>query len=411
MSADPDVSTVASVPARRSTSAPAPALSHDREGRERMPGLGALSDVVGRFAHDFSNLLATIVLNLNLIEKKCSDPTMAWFASSALRVADRGVNLTQRLLAFAGRQQLSCAPTDLDRLVSEMRSRLFGIVGPDVALELSAPGELWRASVDADQLAFAIENLAENARDAMPRGGRMTIEIANARIATGMYDLVPGDYVVVALEDTGDGPSDEVVERAFEPFFSTRRSQEHPGLGLSVVLGIARAHGGSARLMRAAAGGCRVEIYLPRTSEVAACASRDTETAPGQAPRLAKTTVLVVDDDPDLRSVAQEGLKGLGCDVLLADGGERALDILASPAPVDLLMVDIAMAGMNGLELIRRARAVRPGLRVLVMTGSDEFPGPRECEPAPPVLRKPFRIDDLAQGIAAALTGGKTPTQ
>jgi len=377
---------------------------HDRESLERAQRFDALSQTVGRFAHDFSNLLATIVLNLNLIEKKCTDPTALSFASSALRAADRGTMLTQRLLALAGKQQLTRTPTDLARLVSGLHDPLTRLAGPEVELVLRVHGELWPVSVDPDQIELALTSLVGNARDAMPRGGHLMIELANARIAAATADLAPGDYLLLSLEDTGEGLSQEALQRAFEPFFTTRAGQEHLGLGLNVVLGIAKQHGGSTRVMRAATGGCRAEIYLPRAGESDNAVSRDQKLTQGTG-SPAKATVLVVDDDPDLRAVAQDGLNSLGCDVLLADCGTTALEVLASHPFVDLLMVDMRMAGMNGLELVRRARAMRPGLKALVMTGAADLPELHGSRDATAVLRKPFRAADLAQGIAAVLSG------
>ena len=377
----------------------------DREAVERAQRLEALGEIVGRFAHDFSNLLATIVLNLGLIEKRCSDPTALWFAGNALRAADRGANLANRLRAFGGKQKLSRAPTELDLLVPAMRDLLARAAGPTVELLLHGTAGLWPVSIDRDQVEFALMNVVENARDAMPRGGELRIEMANIQVAHPMPGLAAGDYVVLALEDTGEGLSEEAIERAFEPFFSTRHSREHPGLGLSAVLGIARAHGGDARVRRAVGGGCRVEIYLPRATEAEMRAVGEPEAVSPQAAQPLKATVLVVDDDPDLRAVAEEGLTCLGCDVLLADSGFAALEILAAHPPVDLLVVDMSMTGMNGLELIRRAREMRPGLNALITTGGEEPPTWRGGGHRPLTLRKPFRVADLAHAIAAAMSG------
>jgi CheY-like chemotaxis protein len=377
---------------------------HDRESQEHARRFDALSQLVGRFAHDFSNLLATIVLNLNLIEKKCTDPTALSFASSALRAADRGTILTQRLLALAGKQQLTPTPTDLPRFVSGLRDALARLAGPEVELVLRFHDELWPVSIDPDQIELALTSLVGNSRDAMPRGGHLTIELANTRIPAATAELAAGDYVLLSLEDTGEGLSEEVLQRAFEPFFTTRAGQDHLGLGLNIVQGIAKQHGGSARVMRTATGGCRAEIYLPRAGEAKRVVSHDQKLAQGIG-SPPKATVLVVDDDPDLRAVAEDGLNSLGCDVLLADSGMTALDVLASHPLVDLLMVDMRMAGMNGLELVRRARAMRPGLKALVMTGAAEVPELHGSKDATAVLRKPFRAAELAQGIAAVLSG------
>ncbi len=364
--------------------------------------LDLLTEVIGRFAHDLSNLFATIVLNLNLIESKSPDPTAKWFAGSALRAADRGTSLSNRLLAFVGKQTLERAPTDLHGLVYGMRDLLSRTAGPTVELIFSADEGLWPVSVDRDQIEFALVSVTENARDAMPRGGRLIVELANARVAEPRPDLAAGEYVVVALEDSGEGLSEDAMSRAFEPFFSTRRSHEHPGLGLSAVLGIARAHGGTAQLSRVAQGGCRVSLFLPRATESELRESDDRESAPGQRKQLA--TVLVVDDDPDLLAVAQEGLASLGCDVLATDSGSAALETLVSNPAIDLLMVDVNLGGMTGLELIRRAREARPGLKALVMTGGADLPGLHPGSERPPILTKPFRAPDLARAIAVVLS-------
>ncbi|HKF70283.1 MAG TPA: response regulator [Stellaceae bacterium] len=381
---------------------------HPIASADQAQRLDALGQLVGRFAHDFNNLLATIVLNLTLIEKRCTDPTALWFAGSALRAAERGTSLAQRLLAFAGKQTITLAPTDLEQLVSGMHPLLSRTVGPQVELGLRAAEDLWPVSSDADQIEFALIELACNARDAMPQGGDLMVEMANARLRAPTADLAAGDYVALSIEDTGGGLSELAQARAFEPFFTTRRDPAHLGLGLSVVHGIAKQHGGTVRVMRSSGGGCRVELYLPRASEAEISALRAGEAAAPGARHLSKGIVLVVDDDPDLRAIVRDGLEGLGCDVLLADGGVTALEILAVHR-VDLLMVDVKMEGMDGLELIRRARAVRPRLKALVMTGGSEVP--ELAAGATATLRKPFRIDDLAQEIAGLLSSGARPSQ
>ena len=375
---------------------------------ERARRLDALSELVTRFAHDLNNVLSTVALNLTVIEKKCTDPTALWFTASALRAADRGTDLVQRLLAFAGKQTITRAPADLNSLLARMRSAFSRTVGPKVELILRAAEDLWPVSVDADQIEFALVQVASNAHDAMPEGGHLIVETSNVRVTAATADLAAGDYVALSIEDTGEGCSEAALERAFEPFFSTKTDQAHVGLGLSVVLGIAKQHGGTARVLASSGGGCRVEIFLPRASDAEISAARSREAAP-RGRQLAKSTVLVVDDDPDLRAVARDGLEILGCDVLLAGGGPDALEILKSHGPVDLLMVDVRMGGMDGLELIQRARGIWPGLKALVMTGGAEVPDSRNG--ATRMLRKPFRVDDLAQEIAALLSSDQPASQ
>jgi CheY-like chemotaxis protein len=357
--------------------------------------------VVGTAVHDFSNLLATIVLNLNLIEKRVTDPAVLWFVSNALRAADRGSNLSQRLLAFAGKQQLARKPIDLSGLVSTRRDLLSRTVGPMVAPEFRLAPNPWPALADADHVELAVVNLALNARDAMPEGGRLTIETANRRLGAGEADCAAGDYVMLSLTDTGPGMSEDTLHRASEPFFTTREEQRRLGLGLGVVFGLAKQHGGGAGIASSSEG-TRAEIYLPRANSIAEEASAEDR---GELNRMGNiaASVLVVDDDVDLCAVALDGLHSLGCEVVLAENGPSALEVLASDRHIDLPMVDVRMAGMNGLELIERARAVRPQLKVLVMTGYAEAPELLARQGEIAAIRKPFRAADLAHQIAIAV--------
>jgi CheY-like chemotaxis protein len=371
--------------------------------------LETLGRVVGSAAHDFSNLLASIVLNLSLIEKKVADPEMLWLVRNALRAADRGTALTQRLLAFAGKQQLARAAIDLNALLSTRRDLLSHTVGSSVELEFRLAPNLWPVLADADQIELAIVNLALNARDAMPKGGRLAIETSSRRLREGEVDCAAGDYVRLSLADTGEGMSGETLERAFEPFFTTRDALERTGLGLSVVLGIAKQHGGGAGI-ESSSEGTMAELFLPRSKSVVGEAAAEDRSEDGRIHNIAPT-VLVVDDDPDLRAVVLDGLNGLGCDVLLAENGASALEILASDRKIDLLMADVRMAGMSGLELIDLARTARPGLNVLIMTGYGEGPDLCDFPGEIAVLRKPFRAAELAHQIALAVPRLASPAQ
>jgi len=371
-------------------------VAHRRSDR-----FDALGRVVGNAAHDFSNLLASIVLNLDLIEKKVADPEILWLARNALRAADRGTALTHRLLAFAGKQRLARAAVDLNTLLSARRDLFSRTVGPSVEVEYRLSHDLWPVLADPDQIELAVVSLALNARDAMPDGGRLTIETAKRRLRDGEGDCAAGDYVELSLSDSGTGMSGEALERAFEPFFTTRGTPERTGLGLSVVQGIARRHGGGAAI-QSSSEGTAAEIYLPRTISISSEATKGGVGEPDLI-RNAAPSVLVVDDDPALRAVVLDGLKSLGCEVLQAENGPRALEILASDRRIDLLMADVRMAGMSGLVLIERARSVRPGLNVLIMTGYGEGPGHDALREDIPVLRKPFRVADLAHQIALAV--------
>lgn len=365
-------------------------------GRGAAQQLDALRQLTGTVAHDFSNLLAAIALNLNLIEKHADGPALRPALQAATRATQRGSALTDQLMAFAGKRQVTLEAIDLEQLLSGMRAELQRMLGRGVRLAVSAGPGIWPVLVDPCQVETALLSVAANARDAMPHGGSLSIAAANRRVATPAADLAAGDYVVVSIADTGDGMSEPVLARAFEPFFTTREERKGSGLGLSIVLDVARRHGGAVQIRSRVGAGTTVELYFPRATAVKEAASA----APPTSGLRRRRTALLVDDDAALRAALTEVLEEFGCDVVAAADGAAALGILRSDRPVDLLLVDLKMAGMGGLEVVHRARRLRPALKVLVMTGyGDMAEETAAAAGIAGVLRKPFRIEELAAEI------------
>jgi signal transduction histidine kinase/CheY-like chemotaxis protein len=369
-----------------------------RAGGNEARQLDALRQLTGTVAHDFGNLLAAIALDLNLIEKHAESPALRRPVQAATRAVQRGSELTDQLMTFAGKRQASLEPADLGALFAGMRGGLQRTLGRGVRLAVTADPDTWPALVDPGQVETAMLNLAANARDAMPRGGGLTIATANRRVATPHADLAPGDYVLVSATDTGDGMSEPVLARAFEPFFTTREERSGAGLGLSIVLDVARRHGGAVRIRSRVGAGTTVELYFPRA---VGTAKEPTKAAPCTPGARRRQTALLVDDDAALRAALAEVLEEFGCEVLDAADGAAALGILRSDRPVDLMLVDLKMAGLGGLEVVRRARLLRPALKVLVMTGyGDMAEGAAASADIAGLLRKPFRIEELAAEIS-----------
>jgi CheY-like chemotaxis protein len=317
----------------------------------------------------------------------------------ACGVIERGAALTAQLLAFARKQQLASRVIDLNATLFASAGVLARKLGGDTAVIWRQDGSVWPAMADPKQLEAAVLNLLLNASEAMPLGG--TITVATRNIAAGQTlcrELASGDYVGLSVTDTGVGMTDEVRAHACEPFFTTKGLGSGTGLGLSQVHGFACQSGGTVRIVSAPGCGTTVEILLPR--------GRTAE--PGQnllgAPeaRAGLQTVLVVDDDPDVRETTVAGLEDCGYHVLEAAGGAQCLRLLESEA-VDLMVVDYAMPSMNGAELVRIARRTHPGLKVLFMTGYADIDALRSFAEPQDILRKPFRLAALAEQVEAAI--------
>ncbi len=361
--------------------------------------LEAIGQLTSGVAHDFNNLLTGVMGNLELLERRLKSEELLRRLRAARTAAERGARLTQQLLAFSRKQRLAPTSLDLNRMVGEASDMLSRTIGTTVLIETVLTNRLWPALVDPTQIELVLLNLAINARDAMPDGGRLTIRTANVgRNAVPAY-LTPGDYVQISVTDTGEGMTEEVLSRAVEPFFTTKEVGKGSGLGLSMVHGVATQSGGGMRIDSQLGRGTTVSVYLPRARRSSAIRRDHVSRAAAVDQRA---TILVVDDDSAVREVAVSSLEGLGYHVLAAANGPAALDVLDRNRAVDLLMVDVAMPGMNGVEFIRRARERRPGLPAVLVTGYADVAA---FAPAAGdlVFQKPYRLERLAECIAAAL--------
>jgi nitrogen-specific signal transduction histidine kinase len=333
----------------------------------------ALGQLTGGVAHDFNNMLAIIIGSLELLMRRLGPdgPRLGPMVERALTGANRAAALTQSLLAFSRRQSLDPRPTDINRCVTDMSELLRRTLDEKIIIETVLGGGLWRAFIDCPQLESALLNLAVNARDAMPDGGRLTLETSNAALDQAYADenveVSPGQYVLVAVTDTGTGMTAEIMAKAFDPFFTTKGVGEGTGLGLSQVHGFLRQSKGHVKLYSEPGVGTTVKLYLPR----------DVSGLPAEAPRkeldatpiAQRFTVLVVEDDPSVRQVAMSTLRELGYVVLEADSAAVAMERLAENDEVTVLLTDVVMPGVNGRELVESALRVRPNLHVLYMTG------------------------------------------
>ncbi|WP_332690389.1 PAS domain S-box protein [Devosia sp.] len=367
----------------------------------------AMGQLTGGIAHDFNNLLTVIIGNLEMLESKLTSPSQRELTTEALEAADLGARLTTRLLAFARRSHLEPESVNLNSFVVGLTDMLHRTLGATIYLSNALTPNLWSARVDPSQVESAIVNLAVNARDAMPDGGRLLIETGNAAIdaeMSGRLDgLPPGDYVRLSVSDTGMGMSHAVRERAFEPFFTTKGQGRGTGLGLSMIYGFAKQSGGLAMIDSTGDKGTTVTIYLPRYRVEPPRAAEDGDaevTAPG-----AGQTILAVEDDDRLRKLTVSRLTQLGYVVLSAASGAEALERLATSQGVDLLFTDVVMpGGMSGYELRLQARALYPHMPVLLTSGyAEELAGNRTAHEDLKVLRKPYRLAELAAAIADAL--------
>ena len=383
-------------------------LESAREQLRQSQKLEAVGQLTGGLAHDFNNLLAAISGSLELMRRRAIDGQPAElerYIGVAQGAVKRAAALTHRLLAFSRRQTLEPKPLNANRLVSDMEELLRRTLGPEIELERVAAVGLWNVHADPSQLENALLNLCINARDAMPEGGKLVIETANrwvdARTAKER-DMPMGQYVSLTVSDNGVGMTSEVVARAFDPFFTTKPIGMGTGLGLSMIYGFAKQSGGQVRIYSEPGTGTSVSIYLPRHDAQEEAASEPVE-AP-LAPRADQgDTVLVVDDEPALRMIIVEVMRGLGYATLEAGDGAGALRILQSPRQrIDLLVSDVGLpGGMNGRQVADAARTARPGLKVLFITGYAENAvlSHGHLDPGMHVMTKPFEMDVLARRV------------
>jgi signal transduction histidine kinase/ActR/RegA family two-component response regulator len=362
----------------------------------------AIGQLTGGIAHDFNNLLTAVIGHLEMAEARiCQDPGVTALLQAALRAADRGATLTRHLLAFARRQHLEPMPIDATAVVDSVAKMLRRTIGPDIRLAIRAEPGLPPAWVDPNQLELAILNLALNARDAMPDGGILHVDLAHTQAHSGSPpDLECGEYVIISVSDTGTGMNPETLARVFEPFFTTKEAGRGSGLGLSIVHGFAAQSGGSVRITSSPGKGTKVDLWLPRaTGEAVNCAEWEPDhrgTQPGQA------RILVCDDDTDVRAVVGLSLRDSGYAVWEAESPAHAFEILEREQPMDLLVVDYAMPGMNGLAVIDRALARHEGLKALLISGHAEILHAGVASGVP-LLAKPFKVVELRRRIAETL--------
>ncbi|MBV9288597.1 MAG: response regulator, partial [Hyphomicrobiales bacterium] len=364
---------------------------------QKMEMIGQLT---GGVAHDFNNLLTVVLNNLELLRKRLrGEPTSVRLVESAMQGAQRGAALTQRLLAFARRQELTITPRDLSGLIRGMTDLIERSVGPLVEIRLELPPALPPVSVDENQIELAVLNLVVNARDAMPSGGALTIS-ATENEPPASWGLAPGRYVRLAVSDTGCGMDADTLSKAIEPFFSTKEIGKGTGLGLSMVHGLAVQLNGTLQLSSEVGGGTTAEIWLPASE--AAVEMESAKVSRDEAAGVAKVSILLVDDDPLVAMSTADMLADLGHSVIEADSGEHALQILNSGQEIDLLITDYSMPRMTGVQLATAAREIRPDLAILLATGYAELPS--GSAPTLPRIGKPFLAPQLRTEIAKILS-------
>jgi PAS domain S-box-containing protein len=368
----------------------------------------AVGQLTGGVAHDFNNLLGVVIGNLDIAaEHAASDPFLREVIQEALGGALRGAELTRRLLAFSRNQPLLPAIVDLNQGLPQIAGMLRRTLGEQIVVELHPGSGLWPVRVDSAQLDEAILNLAINARDAMPKGGILSIETNNAHLddeyAARHAELAAGDYIQLSVSDNGGGMTPDVIEHCFEPFFTTKGIEKGTGLGLSMVYGFVKQSGGHIKIYSEVGHGTSVKIYLPRAGQ-GATARRSAAVEP--APASGREVILMVEDNKDLRTVTVKQLADLGYRTLEAETAKTALEMLAAQPEIDLLFTDIIMpGGMTGTELAREARRLYPKLRILLTSGytaramANGFHDIEGLE----LLNKPFRKHDLAQKLRAVL--------
>ncbi len=367
--------------------------------------LEAVGQMTGGIAHDFNNLLTIIIGNAEVIEET-GGPSLRALAEVARKAAERGAELTGRLLAFSRQQPLAPKAIDINLLISKMDGLIRRAIGGQFEIRTVLPDNLWHVFVDPSQLENALLNLAINARDAMPDGGRLTIETGNIRMdeaAAADRELAPGDYLLVTVSDTGTGMDKDTLARAFEPFFTTKEVGKGSGLGLSMVYGFVTQSRGQVRIHSAPGQGTSVRIYLPRAAEGVALGKP--EVHDGSLPRGSEK-ILLVDDDAMVRDMVVMQLQNLGYSVVSAANGSQALEVLKRESGFDLLFTDVVMpGGLNGRQLADQARKLNPGLRVIFSSGYADSAVVLHggLDQGVHLLNKPYRRSDLAKKVREAL--------
>jgi PAS domain S-box-containing protein len=378
------------------------------EQLRRSQRLEAIGQLTGGLAHDFNNLLTVVIGNLDLLQDEPGLPKEAYeLVDHALGASLRGAELTRQLLAFARRQSLAGRAFDLNELVSGTTALLRRTLGEQIETRLNLAQDLWPAHADPTQVESALANLALNARDAMPGGGRLTVETGNVRIeaqeAADAVDLAPGDYVVLTVSDTGTGIPPELIGRVIEPFFTTKPQGKGTGLGLSMVYGFAKQSGGHLKIQSETGRGTTIRLFLPRADSGSLDMDRPSAAA---LAGVSGATILVVEDNHAVRGTVVRQLTDLGYRVVEAADAQTAFDILRGDTPVDLLFTDMVMpASLSGIDVAQEAMRLRPGLKVLFTSGFTDAITPEAAPHGPSrgMLNKPYRKHELARRIAEAL--------
>ncbi|MBK3736343.1 response regulator [Azospirillum brasilense] len=383
------------------------------EALQQAQKMEAVGQLTGGIAHDFNNLLQVMLGNLHLLRGALSaDEPLLRHVAMAITAGDRAAALTRHLLAFARRQPLAPRSLDLNALATAMSGLIQQSVGESIRVETVLADGLWRTWADANQVESALLNLAINARDAMPDGGRLRVETSNTvldeTVSDAQGDILPGRYVLLRITDSGSGMPPDVLERAFEPFFTTKPIGQGTGLGLSQLYGFARQSGGHAAIRSQPGQGTTVSLYLPQHDGVeGADTPSDAAEAEPQDPSRNDETILVVEDEALVLMLWVEALEGQGYHVLQAAEPEAAVAILESDAAIDLLVTDVGLPGMTGRDLAALARDLRPGLRVLFVTGYAHYAAlePDSLGTGTRMLSKPVGVDTLQITVRGLLDG------
>jgi PAS domain S-box-containing protein len=385
---------------------------------QKMEGIGQLT---GGVAHDFNNLLTIIIGNLETLQRNLDAvplpvERLKRSAGNAMRGSRRAESLTQRLLAFSRQTPLAPKPTDIGRLVGGLSDMLRRTLGEQVVVETVLGGGLWRANVDPNQLEVAIINLAVNARDAMPKGGKLTLETANVYLdesyAASQVEVVPGQYTMVAVTDSGSGMTPDVLAKAFDPFFTTKDVGHGTGLGLSQVYGFAKQSGGHVKIYSEIGEGTTVKLYFPRVH--AAVSQDEIERVEVVVQGSANETILIVEDDADVRGYSCDMLRELGYSILEAENGEAGLRLLDAHPHIKLLFTDVGLpGGMNGRQLADEARRRRPHLRVLFTTGyaRNAIVHDGRLDPGVELITKPYAQAALSTKLRDMLEASEGPSR
>ena len=388
----------------------AEAIEQTRAALAQAQKMEAIGQLTGGIAHDFNNLLTAVLGSVELLQRRQAfrGADAARFLATAREAAERGAQLTHRLLAFARKQTLEPQPTDVNRLVAGFSELLCRTLGEGIAIETVLASGLWSVNIDRNQLENALLNLAVNARDAMQDGGRLTIETGNAYIddhyAAMHSDILPGQYVLIATSDTGTGMSEEVMARAFEPFFTTKSEDRGTGLGLSQVFGFIKQSDGHVKLYTEPGHGTVVKLYLPRHFAEAS-PEPEPPTSRSSEPVGHGETVLVVEDDAQVRGYTTEAVAELGFRVLVAADANEALHVLDDHPEIVLLFTDVGLPGLNGRWLADEAARRRPGLKLLFTTGyaRNAIIHHGLLDHGVHLIPKPFTFDSLARKLREAM--------